>query len=181
MDKFKDVKFMSAKEKEKVVEDFRRFLKSNFDRKYFTKRLYEHLHLHCSFIAHYDIDGFYATYFHEPEMTIEFLNQFLTGKSTELKGTWWLTGDYADVNEAMCKVAREMAKRGLIGCLRDKQNRMDVARARALIEKQGNNKDKMAMQIIEASVREAYDETGESAMLFASGLVEKLKEAGCLL
>jgi len=58
---------------------------------------------------------------------------------------------------------------------------MDVARARALIEKQGNNKDKMAMQIIEASVREAYDETGEGAMLFASGLVKKLKEAGCLL
>ena len=48
MKMFKDVKFMSAKEK--VVEDFRRFLKSNFDRKYFTKRLYEHLHLHCSFI-----------------------------------------------------------------------------------------------------------------------------------
>ena len=50
MSRFKDVKFMSAKEKERVVEDFRRFLKNNFDRKYFTKRLYEHLHLHCSFI-----------------------------------------------------------------------------------------------------------------------------------
>ena len=78
MSRFKDVKFMSAKEKERVVEDFRRFLKNNFDRKYFTKRLYEHLHLHCSFIAHYDIDGFYATYFDEPEMSIEFLNQFLS-------------------------------------------------------------------------------------------------------
>jgi len=181
MGKFKDVEFMSAKEKEKVVEDFRRFLKSNFDRKHFTKRLYRHLHLHCSFIAHYDIDGFYTTYFDEPEMTTEFLNQFLTGKSAELKGTWWLSGDYADVNKAMYKVAREIAKEGLIACLRDKQYRIDMARARALIEKQGNNKDKMAMQIIEASVREAYDETGEGAMLFASGLVKKLKEAGCLL
>jgi len=178
---FKDVKFMSAKEKERVVEDFRRFLKSNFDRKYFTKRLYEHLHLHCSFIAHYDIDGFYATYFDEPEMSIEFLNQFLTGKSAELKGTWWLSGDYADVNKAMCEVARKIAKKGLIASLRNKQYRIDMPRAQALIEKHGNNKDKMVMQIIEASVREAYDETEEGAMLFATGLVEKLKNAGCLL
>jgi len=56
-----------------------------------------------------------------------------------------------------------------------------MARAQILIEKHGNNKDKMVTQIIEASVREAYDETEEGAMLFATGLVEKLKNAGCLL
>ena len=43
---------------------------------HFTKRLYEHLHLHCSFIAHYNRLGFYAEYFERGEDTARFLSQF---------------------------------------------------------------------------------------------------------
>ena len=53
---FKDVKFMSAKQKEMPG----RTSKNNRQERYFTskKPLYEHLHVHCGFIAHYNIHGF---------------------------------------------------------------------------------------------------------------------------
>jgi len=43
-----------------------------------------------------------------------------------------------------------------------------------------NKKQLRAEAIIEAAVREAYDETEEEASLFAAGLVEKLVNEGLL-
>ncbi len=70
---FSDGQFMTAKQKERVSKAFDLFLKNNFKREYFTKELYEHLHLHCGFIAHNSIDGFYGTYFEDPDDTVSFL------------------------------------------------------------------------------------------------------------
>lgn len=102
---FKPTKFMSAEEKKTVLRDWKSFIKGDFDRKHFTKRLYDHLHLHCSFIAHFDIHGFYGTYFENPERTLKFLRQFDKNydyKSTEYGTNHWFTsGDYHDLNSEM--------------------------------------------------------------------------------
>ncbi|MDX4028334.1 hypothetical protein [Aliarcobacter skirrowii] len=63
---FKDEEFMSAKEKAKIYKNFISFLNNHFKESCFTKNLYNHLHLHCGFIAHYNIKGFYAEYFNTP-------------------------------------------------------------------------------------------------------------------
>lgn len=102
----KDVEFMSAEEKERALKAWKRFIKNGFKWEHFTKALYEHLHLHCSFIAHYDRQGFYQTYFTDPEDTLKFIKQFTTGVSEEYNATWWLHGEYVDINEAMCEVVR---------------------------------------------------------------------------
>ena len=53
---FRDVRFLSAREKELVLKAWVRFLKRGLCWEDFTKRLYEHLHLHCSFVAHYNVE-----------------------------------------------------------------------------------------------------------------------------
>ena len=67
---------MTAVEKEKVLRSWERFLSSGCSKAQFSKALYRHLTMHCSFIAHYDIHGFYSTYFEEGEDTVNFLSQF---------------------------------------------------------------------------------------------------------
>lgn len=74
--KFSDEQFLSASEKTKIYNTWVRFLKSNFKKGNFTGSLYEHLHLHCGFIAHYSRDGFYQTYFVDAEDTLQFLKAF---------------------------------------------------------------------------------------------------------
>ncbi|MEW6664138.1 MAG: hypothetical protein AB1512_02810 [Thermodesulfobacteriota bacterium] len=104
---FRDVRFMSAAEKGGVLEDWEAFLQNGLESRYFTKRLYEHLIQHCSFIAHYNRGGFYGQYFEEIRNTGGFINQFTDGITVEYGRTGWLDGDYADVNRAMCEVMKE--------------------------------------------------------------------------
>lgn len=65
--KFSSTQFMTDLEKAKVYVGFVKFLNNHFKRTLFTKRLYEHFYLHCGFIAHYDINGFYSEYFDTAE------------------------------------------------------------------------------------------------------------------
>lgn len=132
---FKDVEFMTAKEKELVLKAWKNFLNklleskgevyedrgSSFPILYrsFTERLYSHLHLECSFIAHYDKHGFFQTYFADPEDSLNFFQQFDKDKnnlSFEYGGRMWLTYEpYNDINQAMCnefeKVKRSIYKK----------------------------------------------------------------------
>lgn len=104
---FKSTEFMSDKQKEAVLREWQRFIDSGFNRKYFTGRLYDHLHLHCSFIAHFNIHGFYATDFKNPEHTIKFLQQFdkdFGHKSIEYGTDYWFTSEnYHDLNSEMAE------------------------------------------------------------------------------
>ena len=101
----KSTKFMSAVEKEKALKDWQRFIESDFDKARFTKLLYNHLIQHCSFIAHYNQQGFYGTYFEDPERTTRFLQQFDKDhgcKSIEYGMDYWINNeDYRDINTAM--------------------------------------------------------------------------------
>ena len=127
---------MTAREKQLVINNWIRFLKNGCQFKNFSKRLYNHLTLNCSFIAHFDRSGFYATYFNEPEDTKLFLSQFLKGKSIEYGMTgWWLDDkNYADINTAMCDIAKQLAPI-IINTKSDEQRQLDVKRAEQLLAK----------------------------------------------
>lgn len=136
---FTDTKFMPAKEKERVLRAWESFLKNGCRPQDFTEALYHHLMQHCSFIAHYDRRGFYDTYFVEGEDTAHFLTQFDRSKgcqSVEYGATYWLTGDYADINNAMVDVAAKYIPLITQQALK-KQKQVDVIRARGLLLKHG--------------------------------------------
>lgn len=109
---FRDEHFMAAAEKEKVLRAWTRFLKSGCARTQFTEALYQHLSLHCSFIAHFDRNGFYNFYFERitPQL-FRFFDQFdpeKPGISAELGSDGWLSPHHtgADLSQAMRQAAR---------------------------------------------------------------------------
>ena len=73
---FTDAQFMTAREKALVLKAWQKFLQHGLKKEHFTKRLYEHLHLHCGFIAHYNIHGFYDEYFQAGQDTERFFENF---------------------------------------------------------------------------------------------------------
>ncbi len=92
---FKDTESMTAREKELVLKNWDKFLKQGLQKNYFTKRLYHHLYLYCGFIAHYDLGGFYSTYFDAGEDTQRFFGHFCNHTTTR---------DWNDINTAMKEV-----------------------------------------------------------------------------
>ncbi len=137
-----DSKFMSAAEKSKVLKQWEVFLKSGLEKDKFTKLLYHHLIQHCSFIAHYDIHGFYDTYFTSGDATLDFLSQFDTrkGKPESIEYGYcacWLTEqEYSDVNIEMCRIAWKYIP-VLELKARNDQRHADLAHAEALLKKHG--------------------------------------------
>ena len=122
---FKDVQFMTAKEKELVLKNWKTFLKYGLKKQYFTKRLYEHLHLHCGFIAHYDIHGFYSTYFEAGQDTERFFEHFCTHTAAN----YGANIDYDDLNTAMRKVYEEFKAKILTKAETDINHSLDVLEA----------------------------------------------------
>jgi len=137
---FSDGEFMSVREKELVLRAWVRFLKHGLRFADFTKRLYDHLILHCSFIiAHYNRGGFYRTYFESGTETARFLYQFDKRgecRSVEYGGTWWLQGEYADLNRAMVEEAGSHIP-ALIESARASERETDLAEAKRLLAKHG--------------------------------------------
>jgi hypothetical protein len=136
----KDAKFMSAKEKESVLSQWIRFTKNGFRREDFTESLYKHLSLHCAFIAHYNREGFFATYFERPETTAQFLSQFDKTKgckSIEYGGMYWVRyPDFEDLNSAMCDATEPFKSRVYDEC-KLKERISDIRQAKALLLKHG--------------------------------------------
>ena len=89
---FKDAEFMTAKEKELVLKSWETFLKHGLKKQHFTKRLYEHLHLHSGYIANFSLHGFYSTYFEAGQDILRFFDRFCN---------YPVTADYEDINAAM--------------------------------------------------------------------------------
>ena len=135
---FTDSRFMTAKEKEQVLKAWERFLKNGCQYGQFTKALYNHLTLHCSFIAHYDRQGFYSYYFTDPAKTVDFVGQFdrdKNYKSAEYSDIYWLTNsEYSDINQAMCEVVNRYKADIYANCQSD-EFKQDMATVTALMTK----------------------------------------------
>ncbi|GAI61754.1 unnamed protein product [marine sediment metagenome] len=117
------------------------FLKSGLVKGKFTKALYEHLINHCSFIAHYDIHGFYATYFESGDDTRHFLSQFDTrqGMPRSIEygyPNWFMGEDYYDINTEMCRIAWRYIPALELKAKND-QRHTDLAHAEVLLKKHG--------------------------------------------
>lgn len=138
---FTECRFMTPKDKQQVLTAWVRFLKSGCSHARFSHSLYQHLTLHCSFIAHFNRDGFFQTYFDTSvEATQNFFAQF-DGRgpceSAEYGGlSGWKSGDYRDINEAMIAEAAPFIP-GILAKFNANQKESDIALARALFAKHG--------------------------------------------
>jgi hypothetical protein len=94
---FTDTQFMTAHDKELALKDWERFLGHGLRKAHFTRRLYEHLHLHCGFIAHYNIHGFYNEYFEAGQDMERFFEHFCSYTAQNF-GAY---AEYDDLNVAM--------------------------------------------------------------------------------
>ena len=122
---FHDSEFMSARDKTLVLKAWLRLLKNGLRFEDFSDRLYKHLTLHCSFIAHYSRAGFYAEYFDRGEC-----------RSVEYGGSWWFHGEYADINEAMIAEGTKYIP-ALMERTNASQRDADIAEAERLLAKHG--------------------------------------------
>lgn len=135
---FRDSPFMSACDKELVLKAWVRFLKHGLRWEDFIDRLYNHLHLHCSFIAHYNRRGFYDEYFESGEDTVRFLSQFdKRGDCSSVEyGGGWRHGQYEDLAEAMIEEAAAYIPE-LMRTAALKERNDDIAEAKRLLAKHG--------------------------------------------
>jgi hypothetical protein len=135
---FSDSEFMSAREKALVLKAWVRFLKNGLRWEDFSDRLYTHLTLHCSFIAHYDRSGFYATYFANGEDTMRFLSQFdRRGECRSVEYGWsWQLVENEDLSRAMIEEASQFVPT-LMEQASGKAKDADLAEAQRLAAKHG--------------------------------------------
>ena len=142
---FRSTEFMTAGEKWLVLSAWKQFLRNGLRYDDFSDRLYKHLTLHCSFIAHYNKAGFYQHYFTDPEMALKFLGQFDQngpGLSVEYGTEAWLRNgndvsqQYHDINGMMVRVGALFIPIIQAG-LKKEQEQLDVAHAKSLLIKHG--------------------------------------------
>jgi hypothetical protein len=76
-EQFVATQFNTAEDKAKFGNHFLHFVKSDFERRLFTKPFYNRLSLCFSHIAHYDIFGFYDTWFERDVDRLGFLKHTL--------------------------------------------------------------------------------------------------------
>ena len=141
MTELKDVKFMTAQDKARVLRQWEGFLKGGLKWEQFHRALYDHLIQHCNFIAHYSRQGFYSTYFENGEDAVHFLTQFdnrqgIPNSIEYGRKDWYTASDYNDVNSEMCRIAVKYID-GLTGEARKKQEEADIVEARRLLSKHG--------------------------------------------
>lgn len=124
---FADVEFMTAKQKDNAYKCFKKVI-DNRNISYMDKNLYTHLHVHCSFIAHYDIHGFKATYSGYDGFT-RFVNHFM-------KLEYYVTDypDYRDVNLAIVKYVKENYNE-VIKEMKEQEKEADLAILKAISQK----------------------------------------------
>jgi len=101
---FQDEEFMSVAHKEQVLTDWNTFIRNGFQAEHFTRPLYDHLHLHCGFIAHYNQPTFWEYFFNaDANRFLAFLNQFGGDRRSAETGMpgWWVNQVGSDLIEAM--------------------------------------------------------------------------------
>ena len=138
---FTNAEFMTAKEKELVLKNWGTFLKHSLKKQHFTKRLYQHLHLHCGYIACYNQSGFYSAYFKAGQDIERFFEHFCTYTT----GNYGANVDFDDLNAAMRQVY-EKYKNAI-----KKKAETDIAESLNLLEacvKRSREDEKFARQFL---------------------------------
>jgi hypothetical protein len=103
-----DGQYLSSEDKQQTLEQWGTFVHSGFQPEKFTKSLYEHLHLHCGFISHHDIMGFYYTFWNDEIVRFCEKNGYKAAPAPKIFFEWErfiqafsIWGDYTDINLAM--------------------------------------------------------------------------------
>jgi len=126
---FTDAQYMTAKDKETVLKHWKKFIINSFQRKDFTKQLYNHLIQHCGYIAHFNMEGFYSVYFSSPLGTKTFVEDFSVGGEYKyIQGERWLP-DYKDIGEKMDEFLEIHKGRIKLRCAKEIcENDLEIAR-----------------------------------------------------
>ena len=101
---FTPTQWATAEEKAKIANKLTRFILSGFQQAIFTKGMYQHLSNMFGHIAHYDINGFYATWFADIKSCRDWA-EHITGS--------WLSGigdprfTWSDVETALIQWAKD--------------------------------------------------------------------------
>ena len=95
---FTDTEFMSAQDKTNFMRAWLRWQRGGYKRTQFTKAIYQHLHMHCGFIAHFNIDGFYAARIADDDGFVVTMRQ-LRNEGAGYRGH----SDYNDINKAIAE------------------------------------------------------------------------------
>ena len=102
---FTPTQFDTVEDKEEFCEQFKSFVMEGFKRTHFHKSFYIKLSHTFGMIAHYNLRGFYDTFFETQNGKAEFLHQCLT---------WPCCGDpaftYSDVEKYLQKWLQEYVK-----------------------------------------------------------------------
>jgi hypothetical protein len=103
-----DTKFLSAEGKKYILRQWKTFIKSGFNPGRFTETIYDHLHLHCGFIAHYNRSGFYYTYWNDEVIRFAADNSYEPVPAPKVFYEWErflkafdIRGEHSDINTAM--------------------------------------------------------------------------------
>lgn len=132
---YPETEFMTSAQQERAFKTFKKVI-DNRDSSLIDKNLYSHLHLHCSFIAHYNIHGFRETY-SGIEGFREFVEHFdLNNPKTVNWRNWWIRGDYEELNTDMARFVTAKAPT-IYAELDAKKRNAELALARALLQKHG--------------------------------------------
>ncbi len=99
---FIDVQFMTALEKTRAHRDWCRLVQHVCQSgvsvdcpRAFTQAVYNQLHQHCGFIAHYDLSGFWSAQLSTASRALAFFRSITDGISD------WGLADYSDLNRSM--------------------------------------------------------------------------------
>ncbi len=133
---------MTAQQKSRVLQAWRRFLHGGLGESQFTKALYTHLYIGVPFIAHYDQQGFYNACFRHGDDTIRFfatLRDFIEGPMSNLRNP-----DYDDINRALI-AELNACEADLVAAARAKQKAADLAAADKLLAKHGLTRNMAAL------------------------------------
>jgi hypothetical protein len=80
-EEFEPSKYKTAQEKADFANRLVRFIDSGFEKRFFTKKLYNDLYINFSMIAHYNHHGFWDYYFEGSGEKLDFTQDLLNAKA----------------------------------------------------------------------------------------------------
>ncbi|MHB1418056.1 MAG: hypothetical protein ACYCX4_00485 [Bacillota bacterium] len=155
---FVDTRFMTAKEKKAAWQNFKRVIDER-DSGLINRPLYNHLHVHCSFIAHYSIYGFRDEYKARfPDFIAHFDKNSKYNGPGYYNSLWMIDPDYQDLNSLMVAYVTAQAPK-IYREIEEEQRQIELALLKKLAEKHG-------YMAIAEKVIQTPEIRGEQASLF---------------